>query len=131
MQSVRWAILLSVVLAVPVSAQHIAVESRDVRVVEMASATLDELARVDVPRGPGEHRERRHGRTMLTADETITAAMVVAPQAVAPPPITKGFQAVTDPLPGAQFLYDPPDVSGAVGPYGSMRMPSGPMAPAT
>src|SRR5205823_4303656 len=64
------------------------------------------------------HRERPRGIVTRAAAESSAASVIVAPKAAAaPPPIARGFQALTDPLPGARLLYDPPDVSGAVGPH--------------
>src|SRR5436305_8341440 len=79
-------------------------------------ATLEELARVQVAPAAGEHRERPLAPHPLSALTNATAAsMIAAPQAAANPPAVKlGFQAVTDPLPGASAGYDPPDAGGAV-----------------
>jgi hypothetical protein len=84
--------------------------------VALPPATMEELARVAVAPVGGERRERPRPRpAVVAAENAIAAAIVVAPLG-APPPITRGFQAVTDPLPGAQYMFDPADASGAVGP---------------
>jgi hypothetical protein len=77
---------------------------------------MEELARVPVSAIAGEHRERPVPRpAIVVLENAIAATVVVAPKA-APPAITRGFQAVTDPLPGATMAFDPADASGAVGP---------------
>jgi hypothetical protein len=110
--------LLLIALALPLSAQRVLPQSRDVHVVEMKTATLDELARVEVAPPAGEHRERPHEQ--FAAVPAVRSNAIIASRAVtalvAPPPITRGFQAVTDPLPGAKTAYDPADTSGAAGP---------------
>src|SRR4051812_12598595 len=94
-----------------------AAQANEFRVQEMAPATMAEMARADVPRHALVHRERPRGIVARAAGDSVAASVVVAPRAApAPPPITRGFQAITDPLPGAHLLYDPPDVSAAVGP---------------
>jgi hypothetical protein len=90
-----------------------------VHAIELAPANLDELAHFAVPAAAGERHERPHTPAALGVDrdKAIVASLVVAPLA-APPPVTRGFQAVTDPLPGesAATALDPADTSGAVGP---------------
>jgi len=112
-------LFLLLAIALPASAQQLITESHEVHAIEMAPATLDELGRVAVVRAAGERRERPHTSATLGVDRTnaIGASLVIAPKA-APPPIARGFQAVTDPLPGesAATALDPPDTSGAVGP---------------
>jgi hypothetical protein len=86
--------------------------------IAMAPATMEELACIAVRAVPGEHRERIHARPamVVTSENAIAATVVLAPQAAAAPAITRGFQAVTDPLVGAHEGFDPADPSGAVGP---------------
>ncbi len=89
-----------------------------VQTTALPPATMDELSRVAVVAVAGEHRERPHPlpARVAASENVITATAVVVPLAVAPPPITRGFQAVTDPLPGAHVGFDPADASGAAGP---------------
>lgn len=86
--------------------------------IPMAPTTMDELACVVVTAVHGEHRERTHvgPATVVKPANAIAATLIVAPQAAQPPAITRGFQAVTDPLVGAHEGFDPADPSGAVGP---------------
>src|SRR5437899_280558 len=93
-----------------------AVFANAVTPIALAPATMEELARVPVGAIAGEHRERPVPRpAIVVLENAIAATVVVAPKA-APPAITRGFQAVTDPLPGANVAFDPADASGAVGP---------------
>jgi hypothetical protein len=81
-------------------------------------ATMEQLASVDVPLIPRAEPEREHARSSIAAavQSAVEASVVLSPQATAPPPVTRGFQAVTDPLPNANFVIYPADASGAVGP---------------
>jgi len=111
-------LFLLLAIALPASAQRVIAQSRDVHVVEMKTATLDELARVEVAPVAGEHRERPHEQPAVVPavrSNAIIASRTITTLA-APPPITRGFQAVTDPLPGAKSALDPADTSGAAGP---------------
>src|SRR5689334_13181908 len=77
---------------------------------------MEELARVAVAPVAGEHRERprRAQASIASAETAVAATTVVAPLAAAAPAVTRSFQAVTDPLPGASFGVDPADAGGAV-----------------
>jgi len=111
--------LLCLAIALPASAQQIISEPHAVHATELAPANLDELAHVAVVAAAGERHERPHTPAALAFDrnKAIVASLVVAPLA-APPTVTRGFHAVTDPLPGesAATAVDPADTSGAVGP---------------
>src|SRR5262249_61358721 len=87
----------------------------EVKSVALPPATMEELARVPVTPQAGEHRERpRLQRVTAFTANAIRATVVIAPEASAPPPLTRTFQDATDPLPGAHEGYDPPHASGAV-----------------
>jgi hypothetical protein len=106
-------------IAAPTAEQRLIAESREVHAVAMTPATLDELSRVRVETTGSEHHERSHrfGASVANGQMAITAPLVVASAAAALPPITRGFQAATNPLPGALSGLDPADASGAVGPH--------------
>jgi hypothetical protein len=108
---------LLLLLCAPLFAQRIDDVPHAADVVEMAPATLDELARTVVMQPLGEHDERR--RPWIAAKgahvNAIVADFVTAPDAAAAPLVTRGFRSSFDPLPGATIGYDPADASGAVG----------------
>ena len=85
--------------------------------VALPPATMEELAHVAVAPLRGEAREHdrlRRQMAMTTAENAIAVKVVVAPQS-SPPPITRGFYVVTDPLPETGNIF-PADASGAAGP---------------
>src|SRR5207244_1321870 len=110
---------LLVLLCAPLFAQRIDDVPHAADVVEMAPATLDELARVPVMTPLGRHDE--HPRPRLAQQRSnvnaVVAGFVTAPDAAPAPPVTRGFRASFDPLPGATIGYDPADAAGAVGPH--------------
>jgi hypothetical protein len=110
-------VALLFLLGTPAFAQRIADVPHAADVVEMAPATLDELARTPVMRPLGGHDERPRPRLVQqrTNVNAIVADFVTAPDAAPAPPVTRGFPASFDPLPGATTGYAPPDASGAVG----------------
>ena len=105
-------------LSAPLAAQQVEVR-RPASAVELAPATLAELARVEVtPPAAWRHDELPRPRiaAQRAGGTSVVAEFVTAAAAAAPPPVTRGFQASFDPLPNATLHYDPPDASGAVSP---------------
>src|SRR5438067_3345636 len=105
-------------LCTPLFAQRIDDVPHAADVVEMAPATLDDLARVAVMTPPGGHDQRPRPRLAAKGvhGNAIVADFVTAAAAAPAPPVTRGFRASFDPLPGATTGYAPADASGAVGP---------------
>jgi hypothetical protein len=108
--------ILSLALATALLASPNASTRMTVTPTELPAATMAELSRVAVAPVAGERRERprRALTSIASAENAVAATMVVAPLAAAAPAITRSFQAVTDPLPGANFGVDPADAGGAV-----------------
>jgi len=92
--------------------------AQQIDAVEMAPATLEQLARASVVQPPGELEKRpRPARAAKRSTRAAIAAdFVTVANGIPAPPLTRGFKASFDPLPGATTGYAPPDVSGAVGP---------------
>jgi hypothetical protein len=108
-----------VLLCAPLAAQRIGSVPTPATVVEMAPATPEELAATAVTPPFGAHEERQ--RPALAAPRAlapaIVADVVVADgNAIAAPPVTRGFRASFDPRPGA-VSETPADASGATGPH--------------
>lgn len=112
---------LSLLLCAPLFAQGIDAVPQRADVVELAPATLDELARTAVaaPYARHDERPRPHRAAKRAASDAIVADFVTAAAATATPPpaVTRGFRASFDPLPLATTGYAPADASGAVGPH--------------
>jgi len=112
---------LLLLLCAPLAAQRLDNVPRPATVVQLASATLDELARVPVMTPLGRHNEKPRmqlAAPRAAADNAVVADFVkVVDAAAAPPPSPRGFRSAFDPFPGAKFFYDPADASGAVGPH--------------
>src|SRR3954447_20780753 len=98
--------LFLLLLCAPLAAQRIDDLPHTAAVVELAPATLDELARTAVAPPAGEHRERprppaggQRGRPPPAraagreATAAIAAELAPAVTAVPPPPVTRGFRA--------------------------------------
>src|SRR3954454_1708922 len=112
--------LFLLLLCAPLAAQRIDDLPHAAAVVELAPATLDELARTAVAPPAGDQRERpRPARAARReATDAIVAELVPVPNAAAaPPPVTRGFRASFDPMPSATTGSEPADASGAVGPH--------------
>jgi len=112
---------LLLLLCAPLAAQRIDSVPTSAHVIEMAPATLDELAATPVTT-PFAWRDERPrpalaARRALAQTPAIVADVVaVAGNAIAAPPVTRGFRASFDPRPGF-FSETPADASGAVGPH--------------
>src|SRR5437762_3263627 len=110
---------LLVLLCAPLAAQRIDNVPVPATVEQLPAATLDELARTAVATPLGGHEEKARPRLAAprAAGDAVVADFVkVTDATAAAPPAPRGFRAAFDPLPGAQFAYDPADASGAVGP---------------
>ncbi|HYU23710.1 MAG TPA: hypothetical protein VEO74_00785 [Thermoanaerobaculia bacterium] len=109
--------VLLLLLCAPLFAQRIDDVPHAAEVVEMAPATLDELARVAVTQPLGGHEERRRPPLAAKSERgnAIVADFVAAAAAASAPAVTRGFRSSFDPLPGATTGYAPADASGAVG----------------
>lgn len=106
--------LVLLLLCTPLAAQRI-----PAKVEQLSPATLEELARTAVATPLGEHRELPRpalAEPRVAGDAVVADFVKITDATAAPPPAARGFRASFDPLPGAQFVYDPPDASGAVGP---------------
>ncbi|HEV2720174.1 MAG TPA: hypothetical protein VG323_09160 [Thermoanaerobaculia bacterium] len=103
---------LLLLLCAPLAAQTI-------EAVEMAPATLEQLARASVVQPPGELEKRPRPARAATRSTraAIVADFVTVTNGIPAPPAARGFKASFDPLPGATTGYAPPDASGAVGPH--------------
>jgi len=110
---------LLLLLCAPLAAQRLDNVPLPATVEQLAPATLDELARVPVttPLGGHDEKPRAHLPAPRAAvDNAVVADFVKVAGTAAAPPSPRGFRSAFDPLPGAAFVYDPADASGAVGP---------------
>ena len=109
---------LLLAFAAPIAAQRIDGVPYAAEVVEMAPATLDELAHAVVMAPIGEHEERPRPMRAASraAGHAIVAELVPVGDAIAAPPVTRGFSASFSPLISGGAGYNPADASGAAGP---------------
>src|SRR6478672_581992 len=114
--------LLALLFALPLAAQRIDDVTRAAAVMEMAPATLDQLARAAVAPPFGAHEEKVRpapASKRIAKNSAIVAELVPAPEAEAPAPPARGFRASFDTpalSPPSSGYVTPPDASGAVGP---------------
>src|SRR6476661_291144 len=107
--------LLALLFALPLAAQRIDDVTHAAAVMEMAPATLDQLARAAVAPPFAAHEEKVRpapASKRIAKNAAIVAELVPAPEAEAPAPPARGFRASFDAQPWAIDYTTPADASG-------------------